>query len=65
MLHQCHDELKDKNFEVEMSWICEESGREHQLVPADVVAAATEAAKAALASDSSDEDEDEDVQMAD
>lgn len=65
ILHSCHDELKDKNFEVEMSWICDESGREHQLVPDDIVAAATEEAKAALESDDSDSDEDEDVAMAD
>jgi len=66
MIYACHDELKDKNFEIEMSWICEESGRVHKLVPADVLAAGEAAAKAALESDDDDDDEeDEDVAMAD
>lgn len=28
-----HDELKDKLFKMELSWVCEESGGIHQLVP--------------------------------
>lgn len=28
-----HDELKDKLFKMEMSWVCEESGWSHQVVP--------------------------------
>lgn len=28
-----HDELKDKLFKMEMSWVCEESGFRHQIVP--------------------------------
>lgn len=47
ILNRVHDE-ESKPFELEMSWICDESGREHQRVPADVLAAAQAAAKAAL-----------------
>ena len=61
MLHSCHDSLKDKAFEIEMSWVCEESGRQFQAVPADVVAAAEVAAKAALESDDDDDDDDDDM----
>ena len=31
-IYKLHDEAKDKAFELEMSWICEDSKREHQKV---------------------------------
>lgn len=31
-IYAVHDEAKDKAFELEMSWICDESNREHQRV---------------------------------
>lgn len=31
-IYGVHDEAKDKAFELELSWICEESGREHKRV---------------------------------
>ena len=36
MLKLCHEEFKDKKFELELSWICEESGKKHCLVPKDI-----------------------------
>lgn len=42
-----HDE--EKPFELELSWVCEESNNEFRHVPADLVEEATAAAKAALA----------------
>ena len=45
-LYSVHDE--DKPFELELSWICDASGREFRRVPADVLAAAEAAAKSAL-----------------
>ena len=33
-----HDEVKDKEFELEMSWICDESGRVHKPVPKELQA---------------------------
>ncbi|BFI22152.1 20S proteasome subunit alpha 7 [Marchantia polymorpha subsp. ruderalis] len=40
IIYNVHDEAKDKAFELEMSWICDESKREHQRVPADLLAEA-------------------------
>uniref|UniRef100_A0A7S3VKX5 Proteasome subunit alpha type-3 n=1 Tax=Dunaliella tertiolecta TaxID=3047 RepID=A0A7S3VKX5_DUNTE len=48
ILHRVHDE-DGKPFDIEISWVCEESGREHQRVPQDLMAEATQAAKAAMA----------------
>jgi 20S proteasome subunit alpha 7 len=43
-----HDDNKDKDFELEMTWVCEESGFKHAAVPADLLAEAETKAKAAL-----------------
>ena len=43
--------MKDKEFELEMSWICAESGNQHQLIPKDIVQEANKQAKAALEAD--------------
>jgi 20S proteasome subunit alpha 7 len=40
--------VKDKEFELEMSWLCEESGWTHQLVPRELVEESNKAAKAAV-----------------
>lgn len=37
-----------KAFELEMSWICEESGGVHTRIPAELLAEAERSAKAAL-----------------
>lgn len=31
-IYGVHDEAKDKTFELEMSWVCDESNRQHQKV---------------------------------
>lgn len=36
-LHVLHDEAKDKPFELEMSWVCEETGWKYQGVPQEQV----------------------------
>ena len=36
MLKLCHEEFKDKKFELELSWVCEESERKHSLVPKEL-----------------------------
>ena len=41
-----HDPAKDKPIELELSWVCDESGRKHQLVPPELLAEAEAAAKA-------------------
>lgn len=45
-LHQVHDE--EKSFEIEMAWVCDESKKQFQRVPQDIVAEADKAAKEAL-----------------
>lgn len=56
-IYLVHDEVKDKLFEMELSWVCEESGGRHQFVPDALYKEAERYAKAALEEDSSDEDE--------
>ena len=48
IIYGVHDEAKDKAFELELSWICDESNRQHQKVPADLLEQAKVAAQAAL-----------------
>eukprot|EP01117_Protostelium_nocturnum_P007654 TRINITY_DN2745_c0_g1_i1.p1 TRINITY_DN2745_c0_g1~~TRINITY_DN2745_c0_g1_i1.p1 ORF type:complete len:251 (-),score=69.24 TRINITY_DN2745_c0_g1_i1:23-775(-) len=55
IIHYLHDDVKDKDFELEMSWICPESGHQHQAVPESLLAEAEEAAKASLVEDMEDD----------
>jgi len=48
IIHSVHDEVKDKQFELELSWICDESKQVYQLVPKDIRDEAGRLAKAAL-----------------
>jgi 20S proteasome subunit alpha 7 len=50
IVYATHDE-KDKDFECELSWICDASGGEFKRVPKVIVDEAVEAAKAALEED--------------
>lgn len=36
MLHLCHEEFKEKKFELELSWICPESKNRHEMVPKEL-----------------------------
>ncbi|KAG1670975.1 hypothetical protein FOA52_014364 [Chlamydomonas sp. UWO 241] len=54
ILHRVHDD-EAKPFEIEMSWVCDESGKTHERVPAELLAAACTAAKASLDEDDMDE----------
>lgn len=47
IIYKLHDDVKDKDFELEMSWVCDESNRKHVMVPADVRDEAKKAAEAA------------------
>jgi 20S proteasome subunit alpha 7 len=61
ILETVHDDVKEKPFTFECSWICAESGWQHQLVPEDLAAAARAAAVAQIeAEDEDDEDDDDD-----
>ena len=33
----CHDDAKDKEMEIEMSWVSEETNRKHQFVPQELI----------------------------
>jgi 20S proteasome subunit alpha 7 len=43
-----HDDNKDKDFELEMTWVCKESGNKHKAVPQDLLAEADAKGKASL-----------------
>jgi len=48
IIYGVHDEAKDKAFELELSWICDESKRQHQKVPNELLEHAKAAAQAAF-----------------
>mmetsp|Transcript_1033 Transcript_1033/g.2705 ORF Transcript_1033/g.2705 Transcript_1033/m.2705 type:complete len:251 (-) Transcript_1033:748-1500(-) len=48
IMYTIHDETKDKPFELEMSWVSDDTGRKHVRVPEEVVSAAVEEAKRAI-----------------
>ena len=62
IIHALHDEAKDKPFELEMSWLCEESGWKHKGVPRDVIKESVEWAKKDI-EEAEEEDEDSDEEM--
>ncbi|KAI9140158.1 nucleophile aminohydrolase [Paraphysoderma sedebokerense] len=45
IIHVVHDEAKDKEFELELSWICPESNNKHTFVPDSVLDEAENYAK--------------------
>ena len=49
-----HDEVKDKMFELELSWVSEATTGKHERVPAHVQEAAEKFAKESLEDDSDD-----------
>jgi len=48
IIHGVHDELKDKDWELELSWLCDESGNRHERVPNDLKEKAENEAKQSL-----------------
>mmetsp|Transcript_3991 Transcript_3991/g.5257 ORF Transcript_3991/g.5257 Transcript_3991/m.5257 type:complete len:259 (-) Transcript_3991:99-875(-) len=60
IIHTLHDESKDKPFELEMSWICEESKWKHTTVPKDMITEAEEWAKKAIEDAEMEDDSDGD-----
>lgn len=47
-IYLVHEDAKEKEFELEMSWIGEETGNKHVPVPEDLLKEAETQAKAAL-----------------
>jgi 20S proteasome subunit alpha 7 len=63
IIYQLHDDNKDKEFELQMSWVCDESRQRHVRVPEDVVEGAIKVAleykrKAEIDDSESDSEED-------
>lgn len=57
IIHTVHDEVKDKRFELELSWVGEMTKGLHQLVPADVYAEADNYGKEAMKDDDDSDDD--------
>ena len=49
VIYSQHDPAKDKPIELELSWVCDATGRQHKLVPPELKAEAVAAAEAARA----------------
>jgi len=62
MIHSLHDEGKDKPFELEMSWLCDESGWEHKGVPRDFIKESIEWAKKDIAEAEEADESDEEME---
>ena len=58
MIHSVHDSDKDKEYELELSWVCRASGGRHQLVPAELRDSALAIATAESSDDDSSSDDD-------
>ncbi len=54
---QVHDEVKDKMFELELSWVTESTGGKYERVPKEVFEEAEKFARAALEDDSDSDDD--------
>jgi 20S proteasome subunit alpha 7 len=59
IIYSVHDDSKDKPFELELSWVCEETGNLHKFVPKDLQEEAENYAKKALEEDEDMSDDDE------
>lgn len=59
ILYKLHDEAKEKELEVELSWVCEESNRKHVFVPAEVREEAVRIAKEAKQKEEMEDSDDE------
>ncbi|KAI8869950.1 putative proteasome subunit alpha type 3 [Ramicandelaber brevisporus] len=60
ILHEAHEETKERDMEVEITWICEESGWKHVHVPDDILNEANTAAQANDIDEMDDDDDDMD-----
>mmetsp|Transcript_150 Transcript_150/g.382 ORF Transcript_150/g.382 Transcript_150/m.382 type:complete len:267 (-) Transcript_150:335-1135(-) len=60
IIYKLHDESKDKDFTLEMTWACDETKSKHQLVPQDLLEEAVKNAKDLKAKEEQDSDDDDD-----
>lgn len=62
IIYKCYDDIKEKAFELEMSWVCDESDKKHVRVPEalrDEAVTEAKKAKEAAEMESSDDEEEE------
>jgi len=60
IIYKFHDDIKEKDFELELSWVCDETNKTHQYVPADLhKEAVTIAQELKRKEDMDDSDDDE------
>ncbi|XP_035690552.1 proteasome subunit alpha type-3-like [Branchiostoma floridae] len=58
IIYIVHDEVKDKAFELELSWVGDVTNGRHEMVPKDIVVEAEKFAKESMEeSDDSDEED--------
>mmetsp|Transcript_68792 Transcript_68792/g.103756 ORF Transcript_68792/g.103756 Transcript_68792/m.103756 type:complete len:147 (+) Transcript_68792:126-566(+) len=57
IIYKIHDDVKDKDFELELSWVCAESNNKHQRIPEDLLAEANEAGKKSMEAEQFGSDE--------
>jgi len=60
IIHTVHDDIKDKDFELELSWISDETDHKFQLVAKEMKDEIETRIKAALEEESDDDDDDDD-----
>ncbi|XP_072032332.1 proteasome subunit alpha type-3-like [Amphiura filiformis] len=58
MIYIVHDEVKDKAFELELSWVGEMTNGRHEMIPKDVAEEANKYGKESLVESSSSDEED-------
>jgi len=59
-----HDDVKEKDYEVEMSWVCEESHRRHTAIPAELLTEAVSRAKELKRKEEMDSDSEDEAEPA-
>ena len=55
IIYGVHDDVKDKNFELELGWVCDESDKLFKRVPEDLLQEAIRLGKAAKEEDEMDD----------
>jgi len=65
IIYKLHDDIKDKDFELELSWVCDESGKKHVRVPEELRAEAVKLGLAAKERAAMDSESDSDEEKAD
>ena len=58
IIYQVHDEVKDKMFELELSWVSKDTNGKHERVPKNIHEEAEAYAKEALEEDSDSDADD-------